>query len=85
MFELYATGNHSTLTLRIEISKAGLNSSVGKPLALSMVSHILNNPFYYGEMLSRGKLYPHKYQPIISKQIFDKCQQIRKELGQKTF
>ena len=85
MFELYATGNHSTLTLRIEMSKEGLNSSVGKPLALSMVSHILNNPFYYGEMLSRGKLYPHKYQPIISKQIFDKCQQIRKSWNKKPF
>ena len=85
MFELYATGNHSTLTLRIEISKAGLDSSVGKPLALSMVSHILNNPFYYGEMLSRGKLYPHKYQPLISRGLFDKCQKIRKGWGKKPF
>lgn len=85
MFELYGTGNYSTLTLRIKISKAGLNSSAGKPLALSMVDHILNNPFYYGEMLSKGKLYPHKYQPIISKQLFDKCRQIRKSWGKKPF
>ncbi len=85
MFELYATGNYSTLTLRTEMSKAGLDSNVGKPLALSMVSHILNNPFYYGEMLSKGKTYPHKYQPIISKQLFEKCQQIRKGWGKKPF
>lgn len=85
MFELYATGNHSALTLRKEISKAGLSSSVGKPLAVSMVGHILNNPFYYGEMLSKGKLYPHKYQPLVSRQLFDKCQQVKKSWGKKPF
>ena len=85
MFELYATGNHSTLTLRTEMSKAGLDSNIGKPLALSMVGHILNNPFYYGEMFSKGKLYPHKYQPIISRQLFEKCEQIRKGWGKKPF
>src|SRR3989338_2304224 len=37
MFELYATGNYSTLTIRTEILKEGLESSIGKPLALSMV------------------------------------------------
>ena len=85
MFELYATGNYSTLTIRIEISKEGLDSSVGKPLALSMVDHTLNNPFYYGEMLSKGKLYPHKYQPIISRELFDRCQNIRKSWSKKPF
>ena len=85
MFELYATGNYSTLTIRTEILKEGLESSIGKPLALSMVDYILNNPFYYGEMLSRGKLYPHKYQPIINRELFDRCQNIRKSWGKKPF
>ena len=85
MFELYATGNYSTLTIRTEILKEGLESSIGKPLALSMVDYILNNPFYYGEMLSKGKLYPHKYQPIISRELFDRCQNIRKSWGKKPF
>ena len=85
MFELYATGNYSTLTIRTEILKEGLESSIGKPLALSMVDYILNNPFYYGEMLSKGKLYPHKYQPIISRELFDRCRNIRKSWGKKPF
>lgn len=85
MFELYATGNHSTKTIRIAISKEGLMSSVGKPLALSMVDHILNNPFYYGEMLSNGKLYSHKYQPLITRPLFDKCQEIRNGWNKKPF
>ena len=85
MFELYASGNHSTLTLRTEIAKAGLKGYAGKKLALSMVSHILNNPFYYGEMNCKGKLYPHKYKPLISRELFDRCQKIRKSWGKKQF
>ncbi len=85
MFELYATGNYSTLTLRDLIYKDGLKSSVGKPLALSMVDHILNNTFYYGMMVSKKVSYPHKYQPLITKELFDKCQTIRKGWGKKPF
>ncbi len=81
MFELYASGNHSTLTIRNEITKAGLRSPKGKKLALSMVDHILNNPFYFGEMDCKSKLYPHKYKPLISKELFDRCQRIRKGWG----
>ncbi|MDQ3245266.1 MAG: recombinase family protein [bacterium] len=85
MFELYATGNHSTLTIRDLILKEGLKSSVGKPLALSMIDHILNNTFYYGIMVSKKKSYPHKYQPLITKELFDKCQRIRKGWHKKPF
>ncbi|MBP6949147.1 MAG: recombinase family protein, partial [Candidatus Pacebacteria bacterium] len=85
MFELYATGNYSTRTVRTEITKDGLKSKVGKPLALSMVDRILNNTFYYGMMVSVGKSYPHKYQPLITKELFDKCQRIRKGWNKKPF
>ncbi len=85
MFELYATGNYSVSTLREYISKEGLKSSVGKPLALSMVDYILNNTFYYGIMVSKEKSYPHKYQPLIAQELFDKCQRIRKGWHKKPF
>ncbi len=85
IFELYATGNHSFKIVRDKMTKAGLRSSVGKALALSMIEHILKNPFYYGEMRSKEKLYPHKYKPIISKPIFDRCDQVRKNWGKKPF
>lgn len=85
MFELYASGNHSTKTIRNEIYGLGLKSSVGKPLSLSMIDHILNNPFYYGQMSSKGKLYAHKYQPLVSKELFDQCQKVRKSWGKKPF
>lgn len=85
MFELYATGNYSLKSLKIAITKAGLKSPAGKVLAISMVEHILKNPFYYGEMLSKDKIYPHKYQPVISKELFDRCRRVREGWNKKPF
>lgn len=42
----------------------------------SQMETMLKNPFYYGVMKYDGGLYPHKYEPIISKKIFDKVQAI---------
>lgn len=73
LFEIYSSGNCSIKTLRDKITKEGLKSSAGKTLSVSMVDHILNNPFYYGEMRSKGTLYQHKYEPLISRELFNKC------------
>lgn len=85
MFDLYSSGNHSTKTVLKVITSEGLRSTVGKPLALSMIDHILNSSFYYGVMEIKGEKYPHKYPPLISKEVFDQCQKIRKSWGKKPF
>jgi len=85
IFELYATGNYSIKTIGKEITKAGLKSKVGKQLSGSMIEHILKNPFYYGEMLCNGVIYPHKYQPLISRDIFDRCKGILEGWNKKPF
>jgi site-specific DNA recombinase len=85
MFELYATGNYSTLTVREYLTKEGLLSSTGKPMALSMVDHILNNTFHWGEMTANGKKYPHKYEPLITRALFEQCQTVRKSWNKKPF
>lgn len=85
MFELYATGNYSTLTVRDYLTKEGLLSSTGKPMALSMVDHILNNPFYWGDMRTNGKTYPHKYERLITRHLFEQCQTVRKSWNKKPF
>ena len=38
---------------------------------------MLKNPFYYGEMVIRGEKMPHAYEPLISKSLYDKVQEIR--------
>jgi site-specific DNA recombinase len=87
MFELYATGNYSMRKIKEKMDKVGLRSNTKhpRPMAISMINNLLNNPFYYGMMLCKGKLYPHKYPPLISKHLFDKVQQIKAGWHKKPF
>lgn len=76
-FELYATGQYSMKKLMKEMNRRGLtNCPSGKPMVTSQIERTLKNPFYYGMMTLRGKSYPHKYEWIISKHLFDKVQQV---------
>ena len=74
VFQLYASGNHSILTLHALLGKEGLTGLNGKPIARSIIARILSNPFYHGVMQTKGKEYPHIYKPIVSKSLFDACQ-----------
>jgi site-specific DNA recombinase len=86
-FKLYATGNFSLGTLRRHMKVEGLTNNTNKELPLSQgqIDNILNNPFYYGEMLCKGQLYPHNYQPLISKELYDKVQDIKRGWNKKPF
>lgn len=78
MFELYATGNHSLETIRIEVTKLGLRSLKGFTLSKSCIENLLKDSFYCGIAMSKkyGK-YAHNYPRLITKELFDKCQEIR--------
>jgi DNA invertase Pin-like site-specific DNA recombinase len=78
MFEMYATGSSSTKAIKNEMEKLGLKSNCKTPIPLqkSKIHSILKDPFYYGVMRIKGELYPHKYQPLISKQLFDRAQAV---------
>lgn len=71
-FEEYASGNSS---LR-EIAKKW-QSRYGLKVGSSRIDQVLKNPFYYGEMKVKDKIYPHKYEPIIARQLFEQAKQIR--------
>lgn len=45
----------------------------------SQIETMLKNPFYYGVMRYNSKEYPHKYQPIIAKRLFDKVQLLNED------
>jgi site-specific DNA recombinase len=90
IFEMYSTGK-SIRIIQKEMEKLGLRGTTkkNKPLSCSMVYSVLRNPFYFGLMrIKKGKLkglYPHKYQPLISKSLFDKCQQVMLDYHKKPF
>ncbi len=80
MFEWYSTGAYS-----IRLIREKLKTDYSLNFSNSYVDFILKQPFYYGEMLSKGKLYPHKYEPIITKELFDKVQGIKAGYNKKHF
>jgi site-specific DNA recombinase len=47
------------------------------PANTSKVDQVLKNPFYYGEMRVKGQLYPHKYDTIISHELFLDAEKVR--------
>jgi len=85
VFELYATGNYSFYKVRDIVTLDGLKNEFGKKLAPSMIEFILNNPFYYGYMRSNEILYPHKYPPLVTKDLFDMCQAVKRNWNKKPF
>lgn len=81
VFEKYATGCYSISQIVQYAKQIGLTNSRGHQGALtkSHMHKILQDPFYYGVMRVKktGEEYPHKYETIIDKQLFDKCQDVR--------
>lgn len=89
LFEEYATGIYTIPQLRKKTKEWGLTNYRGNQgyLGRAHIHAILCNPFYYGLMYyKKGKKhYPHIYEPIIDKELFDKCTAVRKSYNRKPF
>lgn len=81
VFEAYATGEYSYMAITQLSRKIGLTNSRGNKgyLSKSHMDKILRDPFYYGVMhvKNRNEFHPHRYDTIISKELFDQCQDVR--------
>ena len=79
-FELRLAGN-SFRTIAKILKEDGLrsNTALKKPVGQSQIETMVKNPFYYGVMRYDGKQYPHKYKPIITKELFDLVQKVNDE------
>lgn len=77
-FELYATGSYTIETLRKELWNRGLRSRKERTLGRSQVGAMLRNPFYIGLIKHRstGQVYQGVHQPLISKALFDRVQDV---------
>jgi len=87
MFQMYSTGSSSVRKIKDTVDSLGLRSNMPnpKPISKSQIYHALKNPFYYGVMRINGELYPHKYEPLISKDLFDRVQQVMAGYDKKPF
>ena len=79
-FELYATGAYS-----MELLCKKLNDEHGCNFHKGNLSKVLKNTFYYGIMKVKGQLYPHRYPPLISQDLFNRTQQIKAEFNKQPF
>lgn len=85
LFQMYATGLYSLHMLRDWAYKQGFRGRRGQHPSHKLVADILQNPFYYGQMRFKNKLYPHKYKPLITEDLFIEVQnQFEKKRNNKT-
>ena len=75
-FELYATGSHSVKDVSDILFEEGFRSRGGHKYHKSKIHKILQDPFYYGTMYVHGKYYTGNHTPLISKELFDKVQDV---------
>ena len=80
-FELYATGKYTLKQIARALKDVGLRSYKGNVLAVSCVQRLLQNHFYYGIFKFKGETYQGTHEPIISKKLFDECQEVMKSRG----
>ncbi|RLC75542.1 MAG: hypothetical protein DRI61_14725, partial [Chloroflexi bacterium] len=76
-FELYATGNYTDAQIADFLNKAGFRTRRGRLWSKDTVRDLLQNEFYIGLVKYYKELYPGKHEPIISKELFEKVQQVR--------
>ena len=80
-FELYSSGKYTLKQIAKILKDLGLRSYKDNVLAVSCVQRILKSTFYYGIFKFNGETYQGSYEPIITKKLFDKCQEVMKNCG----
>ena len=75
-FEAYSSGSFTLRQLRDKFNELGLKRKSGKELAVSNYQKLLKNPIYTGLMLYNGEIHEGKHEPIITKKLFDLCQEV---------
>ncbi|KKS64023.1 MAG: Recombinase [Parcubacteria group bacterium GW2011_GWB1_42_6] len=81
LFEMYATGAYTLHSLANWCKEKGLRGNLGKEIALSNVQSILQNIFYIGLMKYGGEIHEGQHEPLISKKLFDSCQEVMAKRG----
>ena len=81
IFALYATGNYNLRELAEWCKRVNFKSNLERDISISQVHNILQNIFYIGLMKYKGEIHEATHEPLISKKLFDKVQEIMREKG----
>lgn len=79
LFEMYASGLYPLSALVKFAHGTALRAARGgaRGIGKSHVHQLLQNPFYYGMMRFGDQLLAHRYQPLITLQLFEECERVR--------
>jgi len=81
LFELYGTGSHSLETLAKHARRQGLTTKKGLFLPKSAIDQILKHPAYCGIIRWNGREVLGIHEPLVSKELWDRVQDIRTGRG----
>ncbi len=79
-YELYATAAYS-----MELLRAKLKNDYGIKWSKGFIDKVLRDHFYYGTMVWKEKMYPHRYPPIITKTLFNEVQNVKASFNKKRY
>jgi DNA invertase Pin-like site-specific DNA recombinase len=76
-FELYATGDYSYRAISDYLYDNNVRTTLSqKRLSSNIIKLMLSNVFYTGLFKYSGQIYQGQHKPIVSKELFDKCQEV---------
>jgi site-specific DNA recombinase len=75
-FDLYSTGQYTLMQVRNILNQEGYRTASNTEVPKSLVERIIKNPFYMGVMLSNGQHYAGNHETIVSKAVYDQCQDV---------
>jgi site-specific DNA recombinase len=79
MFELYSTGQYSIKALAEKMHEEGLRTRKGEKMGKSKMHVLLTDPYYHGVLTWNGKQYPGKHEPLITKGLFNRVQEMMEQ------
>jgi site-specific DNA recombinase len=77
-FELYATGHYTLDRLRDILTAKGLRSVNNRAMVPFRFQYVLRNPFYYGVFVLNNEMHEGAHEPLVTKDLFDKVQEMMK-------
>ncbi len=77
-FERYSKGDTQLTEISSFLASKGIITSKNTNLRIDKTKELLSNSFYYGVFKYGGEVYEGRYDPIISKALFDKVQEVLK-------
>lgn len=84
LFQWYVTGNYSLEEITQKAYEEGLRYKKSKnKIHKGSIHRLLKNPIYYGDFIFNGTQYHGTHEPLISKDLFDRVQDMLYEKSQR--